>query len=60
MRIMKDRKHLSHNELVNEVTQQLSSRFQPVPLQIKKRIEALIERDYLDRGDDKKSYKYVA
>lgn len=24
---MKDRKHMSHNDLVNEVTRQLSSRF---------------------------------
>ncbi|KAG8906798.1 Cullin-3 [Tulasnella sp. 403] len=60
VRIMKDRKVLSHNELINEVTRQLSSRFLPSPIQIKKRIEALIERDYLDRADDKKSYVYQA
>jgi len=60
VRIMKDRKVLPHNELINEVTRQLATRFQPSPLQIKKRIEALIERDYLDRGEDKKSYTYQA
>ncbi|KAG8996949.1 Cullin-3 [Tulasnella sp. JGI-2019a] len=60
VRIMKDRKTLSHNELINEVTRQLASRFQPSPLQIKKRIEALIEREYLNRGEDKKSYVYMA
>jgi len=43
VRVMKDRKKLSHNELMTEVTKQLASRFQPVPIQIKKRIEALIE-----------------
>ena len=43
VRIMKDRKHMSHNDLVNEVTRQLASRFQPNPLMIKKRIEGLIE-----------------
>ncbi|KAG8876272.1 Cullin-3 [Tulasnella sp. 332] len=59
VRIMKDRKTLSHNELINEVTRQLSSRFQPSPSQIKKRIEALIEREYLNRGEDKKSYVYM-
>lgn len=40
---MKDRKHMRHNDLVNEVTRQLSARFNPDPLGIKKRIEALIE-----------------
>ncbi|KAG9015626.1 Cullin-3 [Tulasnella sp. 427] len=43
VRIMKDRKVLSHSELVMEVTRQLATRFQPAPPQIKKRIEALIE-----------------
>lgn len=43
VRIMKNRKHMIHTELVNEVTRQLSSRFQPNPLNIKKRIEGLIE-----------------
>ena len=43
VRIMKDRKTMGHNALVNEVTRQLSSRFQPNPVQIKKRIEGLIE-----------------
>ena len=40
---MKDRKHLTHIELVNEATRQLTSRFLPDPSHIKKRIEALIE-----------------
>lgn len=40
---MKARKHVTHNELVNETTRQLASRFLPVPIDIKKRIEALIE-----------------
>lgn len=43
MRIMKDRKHITHNDLMNEVTRQMASRFQPDPLNIKKRIEGLIE-----------------
>ena len=34
---------MSHNDLINEVTRQLASRFQPQPLNIKKRIENLIE-----------------
>ncbi|GAW10019.1 Cullin-domain-containing protein [Lentinula edodes] len=60
VRIMKDRKHMSHNDLVNEVTRLLASRFQPNPLIIKKRIEGLIERDYLERAEDRKSYNYLA
>ena len=43
VRIMKDRKHMNHNGLVHEVTQQLTSKFIPEPLAIKKRIEHLIE-----------------
>ena len=40
---MKDRKHMAHNDLINEVTRQLIPRFQPNPMDIKKRIEGLIE-----------------
>ena len=43
VRIMKDRKNITHNDLINEVTRQLSSRFQPQPMMLKKRIESLIE-----------------
>ncbi|KAG5638768.1 pre-tRNA nuclear export protein [Sphagnurus paluster] len=60
VRIMKDRKHMSHNDLINEVTRQLAARFHPDPLNIKKRIEGLIEREYLERCDDRKSYNYCA
>ncbi|PVF92727.1 Cullin-domain-containing protein [Serendipita vermifera] len=60
VRVMKDRKVLGHNDLVNEVIRQLSHRFQPNPAMIKRRIEALIEREYLERREDKKSYNYLA
>ncbi|KAJ7035018.1 Cullin-domain-containing protein [Mycena alexandri] len=60
VRIMKDRKHMTHTDLVNEVTRQLATRFLPNPLNIKKRIEGLIEREYLERCDDRKSYNYMA
>lgn len=43
VRIMKDRKHMTHNDLMNEVTRQLAGRFHPDPMIIKKRIEGLIE-----------------
>lgn len=61
VRIMKDRKRMQHNVLVAEVTEQLKSRFLPSPVIIKKRIEGLIEREYLARTpEDRKVYTYVA
>jgi len=61
VRIMKSRKTMEHSNLISEVTQQLSSRFMPNPLVVKKRIESLIERDYLERSTtDRKLYNYLA
>ncbi|KAH9002894.1 Cullin-domain-containing protein [Lactarius hatsudake] len=60
VRIMKDRKHMTHIDLVTEATRQLTLRFLPDPTHIKKRIEALIEREYLERCEDRKSYNYLA
>ncbi|CAG2058466.1 unnamed protein product [Timema podura] len=61
VRIMKARKRMPHNVLVAEVTEQLKSRFLPSPVIIKKRIEGLIEREYLARTpEDRKVYTYVA
>jgi cullin 3 len=61
VRIMKTRKKLRHNLLVAEVIQQLSARFQPKPNDIKKRIEALIEQEYLERdAQDRGMYNYLA
>lgn len=61
VRIMKARKSLHHNELVAEVTKQLSTRFQASPIFTKKRIESLIEREYLERSEkDRRVYQYVA
>jgi cullin 3 len=52
VRIMKQRKEFSHQALMTETIQQLSLRFQPDINMIKRKIEALIEREYLDRGED--------
>jgi len=61
VRIMKSRKQLNHNQLVTEVVEQLNKRFQPSPLIIKKRIEGLIEREYMKRADhERKLYIYLA
>lgn len=60
VRIMKDRKHMTHIDLVNEAIRQLTGRFNPEPILIKRRIENLIEREYLERCEDRKSYNYLA
>ncbi|CAB4067201.1 CUL3 [Lepeophtheirus salmonis] len=61
VRIMKSRKTLNHNQLVSEVVEQLNKRFQPSPVVIKKRIEGLIEREYICRQEsDRKTYVYLA
>lgn len=61
VKIMKTRKRLSHQELILESTKILLNKFKPDPAVIKKRIEALIERDYLERDkEDRKYYSYLA
>jgi len=61
VRIMKTRKKLRHNLLTAEVITQLQARFQPKPNDIKKRIEALIEQEYLERdAADRGVYNYLA
>ncbi|CAI5479006.1 unnamed protein product [Closterium sp. Yama58-4] len=61
VRIMKSRRMLDHNNLVSEVTKQLQARFLPNPAVIKKRIESLIEREFLERDrNDRKLYRYLA
>jgi len=61
VRVMKSRKEMDHNVLIAEVTSQLTSRFLPSPNVIKKRIESLIEREFLERDKDNwRKYKYLA
>ncbi|KAF9625970.1 hypothetical protein IFM89_028356 [Coptis chinensis] len=61
VRIMKSRRVLDHNNLIAEITTQLQSRFMPNPAVIKKRIESLIEREFLERDKvDRKLYRYLA
>lgn len=50
---------LQHNILVTEVTEQLRGRFLPSPVIIKKRIEGLIEREYLARTPEDRYVKRI-
>jgi len=59
VRIMKTRKSLSHQLLIGELYEQL--KFPLKATDIKKRIESLIERDYMERDKDSTNlYHYVA
>ncbi|XP_054303032.1 cullin-4A isoform X2 [Pongo pygmaeus] len=59
VRIMKMRKTLGHNLLVSELYNQL--KFPVKPGDLKKRIESLIDRDYMERDkENPNQYHYVA
>ncbi|XBJ15476.1 hypothetical protein VPH35_007366 [Triticum aestivum] len=61
VRIMKSRKVMAHTQLVAECVEQLSRMFKPDFKAIKKRIEDLITRDYLERDkDNANTYRYLA
>jgi len=59
VRIMKTRKKLNHTQLVTEVFSQL--KFPIEPSQMKKRIESLLDREYMERDESSKdTYLYLA
>eukprot|EP01147_Barroeca_monosierra_P002730 gene2730-5602_t len=59
VRIMKARKRLSNNDLFSELFQQL--KFPVKHLDVKKRIEILLDREYLERDpEDQQCFKYLA
>lgn len=61
VRIMKSRKVLGHQQLVMECVEQLGRMFKPEIKAIKKRIEDLITRDYLERDkDNANTFRYLA
>ncbi|KAK0556373.1 hypothetical protein OC846_001196 [Tilletia horrida] len=62
VRILKAKKTVRHNELVNEVVDQVKNRFAvDVGKELKKTFELLIEKDYMERVEgDRTLYRYVA
>ncbi len=61
VRVMKSKKTLGHNELVEAVQKQLANRFKADPGFIKLRIEHLIDGDFLARDStDRRLYTYLA
>merc|ERR1712227_345215 len=59
VRIMKARQRMNHQQLMSELATQL--KFPARPADLKKRIESLIERDYLERDENNPQvYNYLA
>jgi cullin 1 len=46
---MKSRQKMKHNQLVSETIAQIKNRFSPKVSDIKKSIDVLIEKEYLER-----------
>jgi len=59
VRVMKSRKTIKHNNLISELFEQL--KFPAKPTDLKKRIDSLLDREYMEREEsDPNTYNYVA
>ena len=59
VRILKARKTIKHTELIMETVNTLKQRFRVDPPEIKKAIDSLIDRDYMERNG-RDAYNYLA
>lgn len=51
---------MKHQALIQEVTATISTKFTPKVSDIKKAIDYLIDKEYLERGSEKDTYNYLA
>jgi len=61
VRVLKARRHITHQNLVAEVLSQLKGSFKPSVQDIKKNIDNLIEKEYMERAENvPNAYNYIA